>query len=129
MRPYHVTGLLLTSALLTASAVAATPKTDAAPSAAPLRVSSGIVAPVIMEPIGFYIPPSVLGYSPANSKVVLTLSVDEKGNAQNVRVVQSASPELDSHVVTAVLQSHFRPATLNKQPIPIDMSLTVNVNR
>jgi len=35
MRPFHVTGLLLTSVLFTASAVAATPKTAAAPSARP----------------------------------------------------------------------------------------------
>ena len=49
--------------------------------------------------------------------------------SQNVRVVQSANPVLDYRVVEAVKQSHFQPATLNKHAIPVDMALTVNVQR
>ena|ERR1700761_8339741 len=128
MRPYQVAGVLLTSALLAAPAFAASPKSDVA--AQPQRVSTGIVAPVLADPAGIRIPADVIGQNPGGqSKVVLSLNVDEKGNAQNVRVVQSANPVLDYRVVEAVKQSHFQPATLNKHAIPVDMALTVNVQR
>ena len=128
MRPYHVAGVVLSSALLAAPAFAASPKSDVA--AQPQRVSTGIVAPVLADPAGIRIPADVIGQNPGGlAKVVLSLNVDEKGNAQNVRVVKSASPALDYRVVQAVMQSHFQPATLNKHAIPVDMALTINVQR
>jgi len=128
MRTFPFAGLVLTSALLASPAFARSPKTDA--SAQPQRVSTGFVAPVLVDPAGIRIPSDVLGQTaPAQAKVVLALNVDEKGNAQNVRVVQSASPELDFRVVEAVMKSHFQPATLNKHAVPVDMALTIHVQR
>jgi TonB family protein len=126
MRPTLVASLLLSPMLLTASAIARTPKTDAA-ATTPARVSTGVVAPKILNADNFHIPADVLGQG--NAQVVLSLNVDEKGNAQNIRVVKSANPELDARVVSQVSQSHFRPGTLNDHAIPVDMNLVVKVQR
>jgi outer membrane biosynthesis protein TonB len=126
MRPILVTSLLLSPMLLTASAVARSPKTDAS-TATPVRVSTGLVAPKIIDPNDIHISGDALGQ--ANAVVELSLNVDEKGNAQNVKVVKSASPELDARVVSQVLQSRFRPGTLNNHAIPVDLDLVIKVNR
>jgi TonB family protein len=63
------------------------------------------------------------------AEVVLALTVDAKGNAENIRVVKSADPDLDARVVTGVSQAHFRPAKLDNQAIPVDLNMIVQVNR
>ena len=129
MRPNLIASLLLSPMLVSASAIASQPKSDAPAPAEYHRISTGIAAPAMIDESSFRIPADVLGQSAGNAQVVLSLNVDEKGNAQNVRVVKSVNPSLDSRVVAAVMQSHFRPATLNHQPIAIDMDLTVSVKR
>ena len=126
MRPTLVASLLLSPMLLTASAIARTPKTDAS-ATTPGRISSGVIPPKMIDQNNFRIPANALGQG--NAQVELSLNVDEKGNAQNVRVVKPANPELDSKVVAAVLQSHFRPGTLNSHAIPVDLDLVVKVQR
>jgi TonB family protein len=129
MRPTLLASLLLSPMLVAASAVASQPKSDAPAPAEYHRISTGIAVPAIVDST-FRIPAGSLGETgAASAKVVLSLNVDEKGNAKNVRVVKSANPTLDARVVTAVLQSHFRPATLDHQAIAVDMDLTVSVLR
>ena len=123
MRPVQM-AVLLSSVLVSASAFAAAPKADITVAAQPLHVSTGVVAPVL-EANELHIPANAAVAS--SREVVLSLKVDEKGDARNVRIVKSASPTLDSKVVTAVLQSRFKPATLNNQAIPVDLDLTVKV--
>jgi TonB family protein len=116
--------------LCVASAVASQPKTDAPVTAAGHRISTGLVAPEIINQAGIAIPAEALGqYTLSGSKVVLSLVVDEKGNAQSVRVVKSVNPSVDAHVVNGVLKSHFRPAMLDNKPVPVEMSLTIVVQR
>jgi TonB family protein len=62
---------------------------------------------------------------PNDAELVLTLSVDEKGNPQNIQVVSPIDKFLDARVVDAVRQFRFTPATLDNQPIPIDMTMDV----
>ncbi len=123
MRPVQM-AVLLSSVLVSASAFAAAPKADVVVSTQYRPVSTGVVAPVL-ENNALHIPANVAVAS--SGEVVLSLKVDEKGDARNVRIVKSASPMLDSKVVAAVLQSHFKPATLNNQAIPVDLDLTVKV--
>jgi TonB family protein len=128
MRPTSIATLLLSPMLLVASAVASQPNADA-PAATPAHVSTGITAAQMINP-NIHIAADTLGHASAeDAQVVLSLNVDEKGNAQNVRVVKSVNPELDSRVVTAVLRSRFRPAKLDNQAIPVDVALTVKVQR
>ena len=130
MRSILIASLLLSPMLYTASAVASQPKTDAPSTTQERRVSTGITSPVILESGKIHISAHALdGTVEREAKVVLALNVDEKGNAQNIQVVQSANPDLDARVVAAVRQSHFRPATLDNQVIPLNVNLVVTVQR
>jgi TonB family protein len=130
MRPILSASLLLSPMLFAASAVASQPKTDAPAATQGVRVSTGITVPAILDSANIRIPANTLDRTLASeAKVVLALNVDEKGNAQNVRILQSANPDLDARVVAAVRQSHFRPAKLDHQAIPVDLNLIINVQR
>jgi TonB family protein len=131
MRPILAASLLLSPVLFAASAIASQPKIDAPATTTEYhRISTGVAAPAIIDDASFRIPADALRQTGSgNAKVVLSLSVDEKGNAQNVHVLKSANPELDSRVIAAVLQSHFHPATLDHKAIAVDMDLTVSVQR
>jgi len=127
MRSTLVASLLLSPILCAASAFASQPKSDAP---ATNTVSTGLIQPEILSNTNIRIPADALGvYVGSQGKVVLSLYVDDKGNAQSVRVVQSVNPIVDAYVVNGVLQSHFRPATLNNQPIGVQMNLNVVVQR
>jgi TonB family protein len=130
MRSILAASLLLSPMLYTASAVASQPRTDASGTTQERRVSTGVTSPEIIGSANIHIPPSTLLRNDAfGSEVVLSLRVDEKGNAENIRVVKSANRDLDARVVEGVRQSHFRPATLDNQAIPLDVNMVVEVNR
>jgi TonB family protein len=129
MRPVLIACLVLSPVLVSASAVASPPKTDAPAATQVRRISTGITPPKI-DSTNISIPSDAIGETVANdAQVVLSLSVDENGNAENVHVVKSANPDLDSRVVAAVSQSHFQPAKLDNKAIPIDVNLIFTVKR
>jgi TonB family protein len=129
MRHILIASLLLSPMLVTASAIASQPSTDAPAATQGRRISTGITAPAI-DSSNIRIPADALGRIFTNdAQVVLSLNVDEKGNAQNVKVVKSVNPDLDSRVVAAVLQSHFQPAKLDNKAIPVDVNLVFTVKR
>jgi TonB family protein len=66
---------------------------------------------------------------PADAQVELSLTVNAKGEPENIQVVKSFSPFIDARVVETVSQLHFRPGTIDNQPVAIDLNLTVNVAR
>lgn len=129
MRRILVSSLLLSSLTLPAAAFASTPVDDAtAPT--PVRISTGIIAPVLLSSPVLSLP---VGFSfdliPADAQVQLSLTVDEKGQPQNIQVVKSCSPFIDARVIETVSQFHFRPGTIDNQPTAVDLNLTVNVAR
>ena len=131
MRLNQVAALVLAPALMAIPAVASTPKSEApANTVAPVRrISTGPVAPVLVGS-AIRIPAEKLTNALGReAKVVLSLYVDEKGQAQSVRVVSSASPEIDALVVDGVLHSKFRPGTLDHQAVGLEMSLVVKVQQ
>jgi TonB family protein len=66
---------------------------------------------------------------PRQVEIGLNLNVDENGNAQNVQIAKSFNNDLDARVVAAVQKFHFRPASLDNQKIPVELKLTVVVQR
>jgi TonB family protein len=66
---------------------------------------------------------------PSDAQVELSLTVNAKGQPENIQVVKSCSPFVDARVVETVSQFHFRPGTIDNQPTAIDLNLTVNVAR
>lgn len=129
MRRILVASLLLPSLFLPAAAKASTPVDDAS-APTPVRVSTGVIAPVLLDSPTLSLPD---GYSldmiPADAQVQLSLTVNEKGEPENIHVVKSFSPFIDARVVDTVSQLHFRPGTVDNQPTAVDLNLTVNVSR
>ena len=128
MRRILATSILLPSLFLPAAAKASTSVNDA-PAPTPTRVSTGVIDPVILDstislslPAGF-----TTGEIPNDAKVGLSLTVDQNGSPQDIHVVKSLGPLWDARVVEAVSRLHFRPGTIDNQPIPIDMNLIVNI--
>jgi TonB family protein len=129
MRRILAASLLLPSLFLPAVAKASTPVDDAtAPT--PVRISTGVTEPVLLSSPVLSLP---VGFSfdliPADAQVQLSLTVNAKGEPENIQVVKPFSPFIDARVVETVSQFHFRPATVDNQPIAVDMNLTVNVAR
>ncbi len=129
MRRILAASLLLPSLFLPAVAKASTPVDDAtAPT--PVRISTGVIAPVLLGSPVLSLP---MGFSfdlvPADAQVQLSLTVNEKGDPENIQVVKSFSPFIDARVIETVSQFHFRPGTIDNQPTAVDLNLTVNVTR
>ena len=58
--------------------------------------------------------------------VQLTCCV-EGGKAEDVKVIKGSNPYWDARVVDAIQNSRFKPGTVDKQAVPVDMNLTVNI--
>lgn len=129
MRRILAASLLLPSLILPAAAKASTPVDDAS-APTPVRISTGVIAPVLLSSPVLSLP---MGFSfdlvPPDAKVQLSLTVNAKGEPENIQVVKSFSPFVDARVVDTVSQFRFRPGTIDNQPTPVDLNLTVNVTR
>jgi TonB family protein len=120
--------LMLSSLLIPAVANASSSKDDASVPTPAIRVSTGVSAPALMEPISIELPNGLASdFLPVDKDVELSLTVDPTGQASNVKVVKSVNPYWDALVVDAVQKSHFKPAKLDDRAVAIDMNLTVNL--
>ena len=129
MRRILATSIMLSSLTLPAAAFASTPVDDAtAPT--PIRVSTGVTEPVLVNSAALALPD---GYSinaiPNNAQVGLSLTIDEKGQPENIQVTKSLSPFWDARVIETVRHFQFKPGTVDNQPTPVDMNLVVNITR
>jgi hypothetical protein len=115
---------------LPAAANARTPSDDVtAPTQAP-RISKGVIAPTLLYATDVSIPADLPPDAiPVNAQFGLTLVVDEKGRPQDIHVVKGYSPFWDARVMDAVSRFHYRPGSIDEQPIPVNMNLTVNIAR
>jgi len=130
MRNLFVAGLLLSPMLITSAAVASSPKTDATVANQNLRVTTGVSTPKIIDPSSIQISAAdVARMVPSEAQVVLSLKVDQNGNASNVQVIHSLTPAVDARVVSEVSKAHFHPATLDNQAVAVDMNLVITVRR
>lgn len=57
---------------------------------------------------------------------VVSLVVDTQGRPENIHILKSLDPELDQNAIKAVRQYRFKPAMLNKQPVPVSVVVEVN---
>jgi TonB family protein len=115
------------AALSSASSPAAA---SAAPTNKTYQVSTGVVEPQIVKQAPVVLDGLKLDWEhPQDNKVVLALAIDEKGTVQNLTVLKSYNKALDERVVEAVRKYEFKPATLDKQPIPVSLELSVVVQQ
>jgi hypothetical protein len=130
MRHIVASGVLLSSMLLPAAARASQPTDDVAASTPAPRVSTGVTAPVLLHSIGIAIPAGLPQDSiPVDAQVGLTLTVDEKGQPQDIHVVKGINAFWDARIVDTVSKFRYRPGAIDSKVIPVDMNLTVNIAR
>lgn len=130
MRTILASSLILSTLLLPAVANASKPADDASVATPHVRVTTGVVSPAIEGTLGLAVSNDLIRATvPADAQVGLFLTVDEKGQPQNIHVTRSYDPFWDARVVEAVSKLHFRPGTVDEQPIPVDVNLTVNIQR
>lgn len=128
MRPILASALMLSSIFLPAAAHASTTADDATAPTPEVRVSSGVTAPKLADPINIVMPDGLSrAFIPADAKLELSFTVDSKGQAENVKVTKPVSPYWDARVVEAVQKSHFKPAKLDDQAVSMDMNLVVSL--
>ena len=127
MRRTFIATALISPLFLSIAALAAPLATDDSTSTPARRLSTGVKPAHVVYSSDVAIPASAV--VPVNAEFVLHLNVDQDGKAQDVQVVKSANADLDAPVTSAVRQFRFRPATLDKQPVATDMTLTVVVQR
>lgn len=126
---FTIPALLLASSFVSATALA-TPSASADVPSTPVRVSTGVTSPVLLNGSQLSISNQALALVPATSPTVeLLLHVDEKGAPSDVRVVKSVNPEVDAQVVSAAHAFHFRPAMLDHEPVGMDMHVKVIIQR
>jgi hypothetical protein len=100
MRRILATTLLLSPLVLSTAALASSPATDAVASTTTRPLSTGVKAPRVIfftNPLLSSTAADTLG---AGTEVVLSLNVNENGQAQDVQVVKSPNHFLDEPVMT-----------------------------
>ncbi|HTW50203.1 MAG TPA: energy transducer TonB [Acidobacteriaceae bacterium] len=121
---------MLSSFALAAAAATPQPNNNAADatSATTNRVTTGITAPQLSNSAVVHIPDdAILDTCPNPARMMVRLNLDARGNTTGAEVLHSISPAVDAHVIAAVRQFHWRPASLDNQPIPLTVNLTVEV--
>jgi TonB family protein len=114
---------VLQSALLQPAAFAAIKASNNNPAASntSARISTGVVAPKLVHQVS--LPANSYRMTSAENTVVIRMVVDEKGTPTQLQVERSADPILDQEVLQAVSQFHYRPGTLNGEPVAVPVKL------
>jgi hypothetical protein len=130
MRHIVAGSILLSSLFLPAAARASQPLDDVTASTQAPRISTGVTAPVLLQSIGLAIPAGLPKDAiPVDAQVGLTLTVDDKGEPQDIHVVKGINPFWDARIVAAVSKFHYRPGSIDAKAIPVNLNLTINIAR
>ena len=130
MRHILATSVMLSSLLLPAAAFAKQPSDDVTATTQPVRVSTGVIAPTLLNSIALQLPEGLPKDAiPVDAQVGVTLTVDEKGEPQDIHVTKGINPFWDARIMDTVRQFHYRPGTIDQKPIPVDMNLTITIAR
>jgi protein TonB len=92
-------------------------------SPAPLRVGGQIQRPTKIRDVSPLYPP-IAQTARVQGTVIIEATIGIDGNVTDARVLRSV-PLLDQAALDAVKQWLFTPTTLNRQPVPVIMTVTV----
>ena len=107
------------SAASPSAAAAAAPAT-----AAPVRVGGAIKPPTKVKNVNPVYPP-IAQSARVQGVVIIEATIGVDGKVQDAKVLRSI-PLLDAAALDAVKQWVYTPTTLNGQPVPVIMTVTVN---
>src|ERR1039458_15769 len=123
MRHMLASTLMLSSILFPVAANATSSHDDVAASTPNLRVSTGVTAPVLTQPLSIELPDGLAKtFVSTDTQVGLSLTVDSNGRAQDIKVVKPSNPYWDARVVDAIHRSHVGPGKAEKTTTTIDVN-------
>jgi TonB family protein len=93
---------------------------------APLRISTGVVAPKLVYTEAIATDTDLTGWIfPSDRSIVVAMTVDTNGKPSDMKIVQSVNPIMDQNVLEAVSHYRFTPGTLDDQPTPVQLNLEI----
>jgi hypothetical protein len=100
----------------------------AAATPTPVRVSTGVIAPKLVETVEIA-ESKDWGWAPYEEQktAVVSLVVNPSGKPSELHVVQSLGGERDKDLLAAVSQYRFQPGTLDRVPTPVEVTLTLRI--
>jgi TonB family protein len=106
----------------------ADPSPTATSPTAPLRVSTGVVAPKLVYTTD--IPTDgdeAWTVLPMHKTAVVALVVDKTGKPTDLKIVQSVGDAMDKNVLAAVSQYRFTPATVSHEVVNAPVNLAIEI--
>jgi TonB family protein len=91
----------------------------------PVRVGSGIKPPIKVRDVRPAYPPAAMAEGRQGIAIVEAV-IGTDGTVTDATILRSIGDDLDRAALDAVYQWVFRPTTLNGQPVPVIMTVTVN---
>jgi protein TonB len=91
---------------------------------APLHVSTGVLAGMLLTPIQPTYPP-IARLTRTEGSVVIQAIISKSGRIESAHVV-SGPAVLQSAALTAVREARYRPFLLNSQPTEVETTITIN---
>jgi TonB family protein len=95
---------------------------------AAVRVSTGVISPKLVHTVD--IEPSTVSVASLAGVVrtaAVSMVVDETGKPTNLKITQSAGPDLDQNILAAVSQYRFNPGTVSGMKIAFPVNLNLNI--
>lgn len=141
MRRFLVASLFLSTVLLNAQEVTkgqgatlvahneanSSATTDIPTATTARRISTGVISPkLISEPSVKVSTADFTSEDLAAQHLVVSFRVDQNGAPQNVHLLKSVNPTVDSKVMAAVRGYRYAPATLDEIAVPMDVNLVVS---
>ena len=91
----------------------------------PVRVGSGIQPPMKIKDVRPVYPPAAMAEGRQGIAIVEAV-IGTDGTVTDATIIRSIGDDLDRAALDAVYQWVFRPTTLNGQPVPVIMTVTVS---
>ena len=118
----------LVASLSSPAALPSGPSGAADAASAPVRISTGIVAPRRINAALDSMPdPVAYTGQPGERIILLNLTVGTDGRVKNVEVVKAADPLTNWYAVRNVKQYRYEPATLNGKPVAVEVHMAYHV--
>jgi periplasmic protein TonB len=98
------------------------------PGSGPVRISAGIVAPVVIHRVEPHFPEAERKNYRRSGTVLFEGVVGKDGRFRDVKIIRGENDPLAPHMLEAVRQWQFRPALKDGRPVDVIYNLSANIH-